>query len=135
MRRAGKVKLVGVTLLTSHDEKYLRFLKTGFGSVREMVLHLSCLAKDAGLYGVVCSPLEVKAVKELTGLFTVVPGVRISGRADDQRRFSTPREAVRDGADMIVMGRDIYRSGDPEGVVRHVLESIGDREDFQGKGL
>ncbi len=121
-----RVKLVGVTLLTSHDEGYLRFLRAGFESVEEMVLHLAHLAKETGLYGVVCSPLELKTVKEKTGLFTVVPGIRIFGSAEDHRRFSTPQEAVRRGADMIVMGRDIYKSGDPERVVSHVLESIGD---------
>ncbi|EDP75131.1 orotidine-5'-phosphate decarboxylase [Hydrogenivirga sp. 128-5-R1-1] len=121
----GKVKLIGVTLLTSHDESYLKFLHTRFVSVEELVLYLARTGKEAGLEGVVCSAGEVRRIKEETGLFTVVPGIRLSGNAEDQRRVFTPEEAVREGADMIVMGRDIYRSDDPVGVVEKVLESIG----------
>ncbi len=127
VRRATRVKLIGVTLLTSHDEGYLSYLRSGFKSIREMVLHLAKTAKEIGLKGVVCSAGEVYEVKKATGLFTVVPGVRVSAHPGDQRRVSTPEEAAELGADMIVMGREIYSSRDPLKVVRYVLKSIGSK--------
>jgi orotidine-5'-phosphate decarboxylase len=124
-RSAGRLKLIGVTVLTSHGEDYPGFLRADFGSLGDMVVYLASVAKEEGLYGVVCSAREVKAVKERTGLFTVVPGIRISKPSGDQRRVCTPGEAFRLGADMIVMGREIYGSEDPLGTLRHVLESLG----------
>ncbi len=123
-KTALKVKLLGVTLLTSHGEDYLEAVKLGFRSVEEAVLHLSLLAKEKGLYGVVCSGEEVRKVKEKTGLFTVVPGVRLKSSPEDQRRVKTPEEAVRNGADMIVMGREIYKDPNPKRVVEDVLSRI-----------
>lgn len=120
-----RLKLLGVTLLTSHGEEYLRFLRSNFPTLKDMVLYLADIAKESGLYGVVCSGEEVAQVKERTGLFTVVPGIRVSQSRGDQVRVLTPEEAVRRGADMIVMGRDIYGSEDPAGVVEEVLERIG----------
>ncbi|MDQ7082562.1 MAG: orotidine-5'-phosphate decarboxylase [Aquificota bacterium] len=122
---SNKLKLLGVTLLTSHGEEYLSFLRSSFPTLRDMVLYLSDVAKESGLHGVVCSGKEVAQVKERTGLFTVVPGIRISQSRGDQVRILTPEEAVRRGADMIVMGRDIYGNRDPSGVVEKVLERIG----------
>ncbi|WP_457600464.1 orotidine-5'-phosphate decarboxylase [Hydrogenivirga sp.] len=120
-----RTKLIGVTLLTSHDENYLRFLRTEFGDVLSMSTYLARVAKETGLDGVVCSAGEVERIKKGTGLFTVVPGIRVSGRTDDQRRVFSPKEAAERGADMLVMGRDIYESDDPCGVVERVLELIG----------
>ncbi len=125
LRGRKRVKLIGVTLLTSHGEEYLKFLKTEFRSIRDMVLYLSTVAKEAGLDGVVCSGKEVEEVKKNTGLFTVVPGIRLLQKREDQVRVLTPQEAAKKGADMIVMGREIYRSEEPEKVIREVLERIG----------
>ncbi len=119
------LKLIGVTVLTSHDESYLSFLKTGFKSVEEFALYLAEIAHASGLDGVVCSAGEVRRIKERTGLFTVVPGIRVSGRRGDQRRVYPPEFAVKEGADMLVMGRDIYESDDPRGIVERVLEVVG----------
>ncbi len=123
-RTASKVRLIGVTMLTSHGDDYLSLMRMGFGSVEEAVIYLSKIARDCGLFGVVCSAKEVRRVKASTDLFTVVPGVRIGGPSEDQRRVSSPEEAARLGADMIVMGREIYRSEDPLRVVEDVLERL-----------
>lgn len=121
-----RIKLLGVTVLTSHDESYLRFLKTGFSGLEEMVLYLAGKAKECGLDGIVCSAKEVQKVKERTGMLAVVPGIRLGGETQDQVRVLTPEEAVSLGADMIVMGREIYGSSEPEKVVEEVLSRIGE---------
>lgn len=118
------INLLGVTLLTSHDEEYMKFLKSTFSSVEDMVIYLAKQAHETGLDGVVCSAGEVRKVKEKTSLFTVVPGIRLSSRRHDQKRVYGPREAVKEGADMIVMGRDIYLSSEPKKVVEDVLNLI-----------
>ena len=85
-------------------------------SVDEMVLRLSQLALEAGLDGVVASPREIRAIREACGedFVIVTPGIRPSwAGADDQRRFSTPKEAFEAGADYIVIGRPITGSKDP----------------------
>lgn len=120
----NRIKLLGVTILTSHDESYLNFLRTELSSLKEMVLYLAGKARECGLDGVVCSAKEVREVKEKTELLTVVPGIRLGGETQDQVRVLTPEKAVSLGADMIVMGREIYGSSKPERVVEEVLRRI-----------
>lgn len=127
-----RTKLLGVTLLTSHGESLLRLLRMNFRDPVEVVVHLARLARRTGLDGVVCSAGEVKRVKEETGLLAVVPGLRISGRQDDQVRVFTPDFALREGADVIVMGRDIYRSDNPRRTVEYLLEVLSGRGTSQG---
>lgn len=111
---AGTTKVVGVTMLTSMDDRDLQ--RTGVaGSAHEQVLRLTDLAREAGLDGVVCSGKEVKAVHERwkDGFF-VVPGLRpAGGDAGDQKRIVTPRKARDDGASVLVIGRPITRADDP----------------------
>jgi len=90
-----------------------------------MVLYLAGKAKECGLDGIVCSAKEVQEVKEKTGLLTIVPGIRLGKESQDQVRVLTPEKAVALGADMIVMGREIYGSSEPERVVEEVLRRIG----------
>jgi len=116
-----RLKLLGVTLLTSHGEEILHLLRMGFRSVDDLVVHLARLARRAGLDGVVCSAGEVRRVKEEADLLTVVPGIRISEDQGDQVRVSTPQFASAEGADIIVMGRDIYRNPEPRKVVETLL--------------
>jgi orotidine-5'-phosphate decarboxylase len=81
----------------------------------------------AGTEGVVASPLEAAAVRRILGpgAILVTPGVRSQGRAKgDQKRVATPAEAIRDGADYLVMGRQITRAADPAGELARVLEEI-----------
>ena len=121
---SDKVRLIGVTILTSHSEDYLRFLRTEFGSIGEMAISLAKLAKEAGLEGIVCSAREAGELKEKTGLLTVVPGIRVSKDREDQRRVATPELAVREGADILVVGREIINSEDPVKKAEEILRRI-----------
>lgn len=121
-----KPLVVGVTVLTSMDESDL--LESGVnGNVEEQVKRLALNAKKAGLDGVVCSPKEIELVKNICGknFKTVVPGVRPSfAAADDQKRIMTPAEAIRQGADFLVIGRPITKSDDPKGAATKILKEI-----------
>lgn len=121
--------VVGVTVLTSHDA-------AGYGEAmgREGVeLHAevrrqTANAVAAGLRGIVCSPLEVAAVRPLVppGGWIVVPGIRRAGESSgDQSRVAGPAEAVAAGATHLVVGRPILESRDPAGTVARFLEEIG----------
>lgn len=121
-RQTHRPLLVGVTLLTSHDEAELVELGLEKGAAH----HVECLAglaQSAGLDGVVCSPLEASVLRRRYGkkFLLVTPGVRPSGTSvDDQRRTRTPAEAVADGADYLVIGRPITGAPNP----LFVLEAI-----------
>ncbi len=109
--------VLAVTILTSHDDPDLRELGIS-GPGREAVVRLAGIARDAGAGGVVCSPLEIGDVRAAFPAATVVvPGIRPSAgpaiRTDDQARTATPAEAVRAGADRIVVGRPITGADDP----------------------
>lgn len=121
-----KPKVIAVTVLTSMDEINLK--KTGVNdNIETQVLRLARLAKDAGLDGVVASPSEVRSIREATGkdFLIVTPGVRPSWAAtNDQKRIATPKDAVDNGADLIVVGRPIIESNDPCEATRKILEEI-----------
>jgi orotidine-5'-phosphate decarboxylase len=129
-------KLLGVTILTSMGNASLRTVGIS-GPASSRAVKLARLAQRAGLHGVVASPKEVRAVRRACGkdFLIVVPGVRPavaggSGReakwkADDQARVATPAEAIRAGADYLVIGRPITASPDPEAAARAILEEIG----------
>jgi orotidine-5'-phosphate decarboxylase len=118
--------LLGVTVLTSLTDDALR--ETGFRTVVEdEVLLLGNLAKSAGIPGLVASPKEVAVLRKHYGsFFTIVtPGVRpVWAEAGDQKRFVTPAEAVRAGADYLVIGRPIYEAADPAEALRRVIEEV-----------
>lgn len=108
--------LVAVTQLTSTDETRMRNELLISKQLDEVVMHYAENARDAGLDGVVCSPLEAGIVKTRcgAGFLTVTPGVRFSdGKADDQMRVTTPARARELGSDYIVMGRPITQAQDP----------------------
>ena len=123
-----EVLLLGVTVLTSSDEATLR--ETGVaGSVEEQVLRLAALGAEFGLRGVVASPLEIRALRTRlgSGLKIVTPGVRpavTGGTPDDQRRVLTPDEAVRAGADFLVIGRPITAQPDPRQAAQDIVDGI-----------
>lgn len=111
-----KAKILGVTVLTSVANV----------SIKE-VLSMAGLAKEVGLDGVICSPLEVKEIRRAIGkdFLIVTPGIRLSGaKTDDQKRISTPKTAIRDGADYIVVGRPIIEVTRPVEVVKEILSEI-----------
>jgi orotidine-5'-phosphate decarboxylase len=82
---------------------------------------------EAGIDGIVCSPLEVARVRSVAGpsAILVTPGVRSMGAAvGDQKRVATPAQAIADGADYLVIGRQVTRAADPRGEMLHILEEI-----------
>ncbi len=123
----GNVKLLGVTLLTSHDEGFLRDLGIRL-SKEEFVLKLARTGLESGCDGLVCSAEEVAFLKKRLGDFlAVVPGIRLGKlKGDDQKRVATPEEAVERGADILVVGRPIITAEKPERVVEEILKRIGE---------
>jgi orotidine-5'-phosphate decarboxylase len=120
-------KLLAVTILTSLDSADLAALGLQ-GTARERVVRLAALAHSCGLDGVVCSPEEIEAVRAACGpdFLIVTPGVRPEGAAlADQRRVKTPGEALRAGADILVIGRPITAAADPAEAARAIAAEIG----------
>ncbi|MDO8589447.1 MAG: orotidine-5'-phosphate decarboxylase [Armatimonadota bacterium] len=119
--------VIGVTVLTSIDETILREELVVCSDVRSQVAHLALLAKNSSLDGVVASPHEIGAIRDAcgSGFLIVTPGVRPAGAAiGDQKRVMTPGEAIRHGADYIVVGRAITASDDPVAAARAIGEEI-----------
>jgi orotidine-5'-phosphate decarboxylase len=121
------LRIVGVTALTSHDAaSFSSVVGRPVTDVAPEVTRLAAMARDAGLAGVVCSPQEVSAVKEVLGpgRAIVVPGIRRAGdQAGDQARAATPGEAIRAGATHLVVGRPILEAPDPARVLEELLEA------------
>lgn len=121
-----KPLLIAVTVLTSMDEEGLR--ETGvIAPLTEHVINLAKLAKKAGLDGVVASPHEIEAIKEACGpeFIVVTPGVRPAfASKDDQKRIMTPAEAVKRGADYLVIGRPITKADNPVEAVSLIAEEM-----------
>ena len=123
----GDLKILGVTVLTSHSEDYLKYLNTNFKSIKEFALHLARKGIEKGVDGIVCSGEEVEYLKkELKNFIAVVPGIRIEKGKGDQRRVLNPAEAVKKGADIIVIGREITQSKNPVYVVERALKLMGE---------
>ena len=105
---SGKIKLIGVTVLTSLDNKALR--EIGFNkNVKKIVLHQAKLANKAKLDAIVCSAQEVKIVRKIFKKEIITPGIRFTSKTNDQKRVLTPREAYANGADWLVIGRDLTK--------------------------
>ena len=114
-KNAGKTKLVGVTVLTSLDNKALK--QVGFNkNVKKLVLHQAKLAHKAKLDAIVCSAQEVKIVKSVFKKEIITPGIRLNLKLDDQKRVLTPKQAFNNGADWIVLGRNITRGNIKENI-------------------
>ncbi|MGA2117141.1 MAG: orotidine-5'-phosphate decarboxylase [Bryobacteraceae bacterium] len=122
----AELQLLGVTVLTSfgpEDAAELDFT----GTMADLVDRRTRRAVEAGVEGIVASPLDATAVRRILGpgRILVTPGVRSAGRdRGDQKRVATPFEAVRDGADYLVIGRQITRAADPAGEAARILEEI-----------
>jgi len=118
--------IIAVTLLTSFDNKTL----TQIGleeNLKEEAIKLAMLAKKAGLDGVVASPREVQGIKRSCGrdFIVVCPGIRPKGASrDDQKRTSTPAQAIAKGADYIVVGRPITQAKNPLAAAQKIKEQI-----------
>ena len=106
---SGKTKLIGVTILTSLDNKALK--EIGFDKdVKKLVLNQARLANKAKLDGIVCSAQEVKIVKKVFKREIITPGIRLNSKKNDQKRTLTPKQAYRNGADWLVIGREITKN-------------------------
>jgi orotidine-5'-phosphate decarboxylase len=125
--RLPKPRLLAVTILTSHDSRSLRQDVGLRGRPQDEVRRLALMAKAAGCDGVVCSPLEIKLVREACGpgFVIVTPGVRQAGaEKQDQKRTLTAGEALAAGADFLVVGRPVTGAADPMAAVRLLAEDM-----------
>ena len=105
---SGKTKLVGVTILTSLDNKALK--EIGFNSnVKKLVLQQARLANKAKLDAIVCSAQEVKIVKRVFNKEIITPGIRFDSKTNDQIRTLSPKQAYKNGSDWLVIGRPITK--------------------------
>ena len=107
-KASGKIKLIGVTVLTSLDNKSLK--EIGFNkNVKKLVAHQARLANKAKLDAIVCSAQEVKIVKKIFKKEIITPGIRFNSSSNDQRRILSPKQAYKNGSDWLVMGRPITK--------------------------
>ena len=117
------VKLLGVSILTSFGNEELAQL--GFKEqVNKQVLRLIKIANEANLYGVICSPLEIKMIKEIApNLKCFTPGIRQDETKDDQKRTMNAKQALDEGSDCLIIGRPITK-GDPKKNIQEILSSL-----------
>jgi len=126
---ADRARLLAVTVLTSMDQKAIREVGIG-GPPKSRVVKLAKLAQEAGVDGVVASVQEAKAIRKARGpeFLIVTPGVRPKEQSaddkDDQARTATPREAIKAGADFIVVGRPIIAAADPRAAAQAIVDEI-----------
>ncbi len=103
---SGKTKLIGVTILTSLDNKSLK--EIGYSKeIKEIVFEQATLANKAKLDAIVCSPKEVNIVKKAFKKEIITPGIRFNSKSDDQKRILSPKQAYKNGSDWLVIGRPI----------------------------
>ena len=105
---SGKIKIIGVTILTSLDHKALK--EIGFDkNLKKLVFHQARLATKAKLDAIVCSAQEVEIVKKVFKKEIITPGIRLDSKKNDQKRTLTPKQAFKNGSDWLVIGRPITR--------------------------
>ena len=119
---SGSTKLIGVTILTSLDNKALK--KIGFNkNVKKIVLDQAKLAAKAKLDAIVCSPQEIQIVKKVFKKEIITPGIRLSGELrGDQKRIMTPKEAFRNGATALVIGRSLTKGNIKKNIQKLIKE-------------
>jgi orotidine-5'-phosphate decarboxylase len=119
--------VLGVTVLTSSNNATLAEIGSEPDTGKQ-VSRLAQLAVKSGLHGLVCSPLEIAALRKILPAHVqlVTPGIRTGAeKADDQKRTLTPREAIKAGVDWLVIGRPIYAAENPRAAAEKILESLG----------
>ena len=121
--REINLNLLGVSVLTSFNDEDLENL--GFNNkVQDQVKRLINIAMEANLYGVICSPLEIKMIKEISPkLKCFTPGIRMENTKDDQKRTMNAKEAINEGSDCLIIGRPIIK-GNPKENIKNILSSI-----------
>ena len=117
------LNLLGVSVLTSFSDGDLEYL--GFANkVEDQVKKLIGIAMEANLYGVICSPLEVKMIKKIAPkLKCFTPGIRIGDAKDDQKRTMSANEALKEGSDCLIIGRPITK-GNPKENIKNIISSL-----------
>ena len=119
--------LIAVTILTSLSQDEVKETFLTDVTIEELAKNLAKLAKESGMNGVVCSPWEAKKIKETLGndFKTVCPGVRPKWAAtNDQTRIMTPKNAILNGCDFLVVGRPITKNKDPKQAIKLILDEI-----------
>ena len=121
-KAAGKTKLVGVTILTSLDNKALK--EIGYGKkIKEIVFQQAKLASKAKLDAIVCSPKEVNIVRKIFKKEIITPGIRFNSKSNDQKRVLTPKQAYKNGSDWLVIGRPITK-GNIENNLKNLINHL-----------
>ena len=116
------IKIFGVTALTSLSDTDTNFIYKR--ETKEQVLAMIELAKKSSIHGVVCSPQELSLVKNNSNLLTITPGIRLKSLDDDQTRVMTPKEAIDNGSDFLVIGRPITASNNIKDSLKEIYDSI-----------
>jgi orotidine-5'-phosphate decarboxylase len=127
---ADRPRLLAVTILTSMDHKTMKEVGIG-GTPKLRVVKLAQLAKKAGVDGIVASVQEARAIRKTCGrdFLIVTPGVRpedspVESKSEDQARKATPTQAIRAGADFLVVGRPILAAPDPRAAAQSIVDEI-----------
>ncbi len=127
-KKKKEIKVLGVTILTSLDSSILKKELGIEKDLKDEVIHLASLAKEAGLDGVVASAYEIEKLRQTFGknFLLVIPGIRpSSGKKDEQKRVLTPKEAIQKGADFLVIGRPITKAKNPLKATYKIIEEMG----------
>jgi orotidine-5'-phosphate decarboxylase len=125
--KGSRTEILAVTVLTSLDDGALREIGFGRGAA-EQVVHLANLATKAGVSGLVCSPLEIDLIREQIKepIKLVTPGVRSAGEGlQDQKRTLSAAEALKRGANHLVIGRPITKAADPVAATQALMAECG----------
>ncbi|MFT5798577.1 MAG: orotidine-5'-phosphate decarboxylase [Candidatus Azotimanducaceae bacterium] len=124
----SNLKILGVTILTSLDRADLDNCLIQQGDIKDLVITRAAKAFEAGADGVIASPQEaamIRALPEAKGRLIVTPGVRPTGSAlGDQKRVATPYDAIKDGADHIVVGRPVWTAKSPAQAAKDIVSSL-----------
>lgn len=127
-KRGKDLKILAVTVLTSLDRADLDANLIKPGDIHEITLERAARALEAGADGVIASPQEaamIRALPQAKGRLIVTPGVRPTGAASgDQKRIATPRQAIADGANHIVVGRPVWQAADPAAAARAIVAEL-----------
>ena len=123
----NRAAILAVTVLTSFTLEELDQVAPGGGDMNDRIKRLATVSLEAGCDGLICSPADLPAVRSAVGyeMLLITPGVRPSGSAgDDQRRVATPKSAMNDGADYLVVGRPITKSDNPSVAIKTIAQEL-----------
>ena len=120
---SGKTKIIGVSILTSLDNKALK--EIGYNKdVKKLVVHQAKLAQKAKLDAIVCSAKEVKIVRKVFKKEIITPGIRFNSVKGDQKRVLTPKAAFKNGSDWLVIGRPITKQGNIKNNIKKLIDHL-----------